>query len=1199
MTRIIRLVVQCAPVLLLSTLWAVAQQPALVVQTNHSAWIHSVAFSPDGKILATGGSGDIKLWEIATRRQIRTMYPGGVRFDMLGEKPLWTRSKAMSVNLFERFDGNGWADTISSLSFSPDGNTLASGGTDKTLKLWKLRSKDHADNTTPDKATTTPVRVWFVTFDEKGETLLSIGEDNSYRFWDATTLVEITANAPSLRSFHLPWQSRNGRFKAEYAENRNTLAILDSTTNERRIIGKHAAGITSAVISPDGETVASCGWDRTVRIWDVTGKKKPRLLGGHDSFIASVAFSKDGKTLASVGGDLKVKLWDVGSGKERTLYGYGSRVEPVLIAEADQLLITKSENIVHVWNMKNGQKLRDLTLHKGHVNLVAFDPTKRMLATSDQTVNNLAQMTVCVALIFNQYQSSNEIKRTPETENCVVMEPLEKARTAPLILESFANFVTPKSPDPLGRYDELLISDNVISLWDPATDIVKTLRGHVGQISSLAISRDGDLLASGDSKGVLRLWRIHDNVTTSILAHDKHIEAIAFSPNGRKVASVDDNGILRLWNVKVNDYDLDLEPQRDGIKLNLKSVLAVEGFSEGVFSVFGRDAKNEFTSTSYDFATGQITTTPEMDLENKYELNRLQQIISNRFGRAITSDGKFVFEFDESGKLGLFAKEGFESTSSQLLGWLIDFDKNSWAVVTPDGHFDTNRLEKPDGLNWVFPDAPLTPLSFEIFMRDYYEPRLLPRLLKGEKLSEVPSLAELNRTQPKVEKITVLSRPGNPESVDVKVAVTSVAGQCHRSNKLMPCESGVYDLRLYRDGQLVGQAPNFESTSSGTNSSGQNRQTRLEQWRKNSLVKTAAGAPVNVAAGTREITFTDIQLPRRAGVSQVSFSAYAFNEDRVKSETSAGAVYVLSQSRPSARQRAYIIAMGVDATSDPSLRLGFAPHGARDVEQLLNEKLKSQYDVINVPLVSEYKEDISDLAQDLATKINLQTVLTILSGRDVTPAVRRSLPNLEQLRAATPDDLVVLYIASHGYADPNGKFYVIPSDIGDPAGLSEELLNRCLTSSEQSASCQAAQEFLRHSVSSDELAKWLQPIDAGQMVLVLDSCHSAAVSGPDFKPGPMGDRGFGQLSYDKGMLVLVATQAENLNWATLELGDRSLLTYALTQQQAAGQSFDLREWLSQAEQQVPELYRRFVKEKQQPTEEAQEPALFDFSRKQL
>ena len=99
----------------------------------------------------------------------------------------------------------------------------------------------------------------------------------------------------------------------------------------------------------------------------------------------------------------------------------------------------------------------------------------------------------------------------------------------------------------------------------------------------------------------------------------------------------------------------------------------------------------------------------------------------------------------------------------------------------------------------------------------------------------------------------------------------------------------------------------------------------------------------------------------------------------------------------------------------------------------------------------------------------------------------------------------------------------------------------------------------------------------------------------------MGDRGFGQLSYDKGMLVLAATQAENVDWGTLELGDRSLLTYALTHPQTAGQTFDLKQWLSQAEKQVPTLYERFVKAEAQlsgpETQREQEPALFDFSKR--
>ena len=98
------------------------------------------------------------------------------------------------------------------------------------------------------------------------------------------------------------------------------------------------------------------------------------------------------------------------------------------------------------------------------------------------------------------------------------------------------------------------------------------------------------------------------------------------------------------------------------------------------------------------------------------------------------------------------------------------------------------------------------------------------------------------------------------------------------------------------------------------------------------------------------------------------------------------------QPRPEVKRRAYVIAVGVDATSDPSLRLGFAPHSAREIEQLLKEKLRNQYEVVTVPLISRVPEDNADPGRNLATKGHLQTVLNILSGREATTAQRQSLP---------------------------------------------------------------------------------------------------------------------------------------------------------------------------------------------------------------
>ena len=221
-------------------------------------------------------------------------------------------------------------------------------------------------------------------------------------------------------------------------------------------------------------------------------------------------------------------------------------------------------------------------------------------------------------------------------------------------------------------------------------------------------------------------------------------------------------------------------------------------------------------------------------------------------------------------------------------------------------------------------------------MRDYYEPRLLARTLKGEKLSNLPPLAELNRVQPKIEEIAVSPRAGNPELVNVKVEVSSTLDKCLKVGKHIPCESGLYDLRLYRDGQLVGQSPSISADVS-SRSKGKSRHDQLQQWRESSVLKTTNGGPVTVAAGPQQVVFNDIRLPRRSEVSQVEFTAYAFNVDRVKSATSKPVVYTLPPHGPTVRRRAYIVTVGVDAHQIQDCDLGLLPTAREMLRSCLNE----------------------------------------------------------------------------------------------------------------------------------------------------------------------------------------------------------------------------------------------------------------------
>ena len=124
-------------------------------------------------------------------------------------------------------------------------------------------------------------------------------------------------------------------------------------------------------------------------------------------------------------------------------------------------------------------------------------------------------------------------------------------------------------------------------------------------------------------------------------------------------------------------------------------------------------------------------------------------------------------------------------------------------------------------------------------------------------------------------------------------------------------------------------------------------------------------------------------------------------------------------------------------------------------------------------------------------------------------------------------------------------------------------------------------EFLRNCISSDKLGQWLCDVDAGEMVMIVDACHSAAaVAGTDFKPGPMGSRGLGQLAYDKGMRVLTATQTDNVALETNQVR-QGLLSYALIQMGLKEEKVNylpkdekitLPEWLNYAVIRVPQVY---------------------------
>ena len=346
-------------------LWEVATGAPIRTLTGHTRSVFSVAFSPDGNTLASGGvwqGQTVRLWEVATGAPIRTLTGhtvevlsvafspdgntlasgGGWRHQTV--RPWWEVATG-TVRLWEVNTGapirtlTGNAGSVRSVAFSPDGNTLASGGVwqGQTVRLWEV-------------ATGAPIRtltgnagsVRSVAFSPDGNTLASGSDDGTVRLWEVNTAAPI------------------------------------------RTLTGHTSEVFSVAFSPDGNTLASGSLDGTVRLWEVATGAPIRTLTGNAGSVRSVAFSPDGNTLASGSDDGTVRLWEVATGAHiRTLTEHTAEygILSVSFSPDGSTLASGSSDTVRIWNTQTGAHIRTLTGHTSWVSSVVFSPDGNTLAS--------------------------------------------------------------------------------------------------------------------------------------------------------------------------------------------------------------------------------------------------------------------------------------------------------------------------------------------------------------------------------------------------------------------------------------------------------------------------------------------------------------------------------------------------------------------------------------------------------------------------------------------------------------------------------------------------------------------------------------------------------------------------------------------------------------------------------------------------
>lgn len=542
----------------------------------------SVAFSPDGKTLATAWATQVILWDAASGEKLFTLCGQSVGTTIgynlgVGQISFSPDGRRLAVanmdGVSKVWDLSAQTEALAlvgdflppkAIAYNADGSLLASGGDEGVVKVWD------ANRGTELFSLTLGGVIHSIAFSHDNNRLAAASEDGNVKIWDAATGEELL-RLPRLSGLYDVVFLADGRLAT--AGQDGAARVWDAATGQLLFT---LAGPTSTVIgvsgSPDGKRVATSGYDGSIRLWDAAPGYEVRTIMAHAGMVWDVAYSPDGSRIASVSVDGAAKLWEADTGRLLLSLSQGSAPSDgftgLAFSPDGNLLATGSiTGTVILWDSHSGERRLTLAGHTNFVVGLAFSPDGTRIASAswDGTakvwrLNNGAEVAafrghlspaLLTGIAFSP--DGRSVFSGGDDDFVRLWDAATGQEIRTFSGEGKDIYGVALTPD--GKTLAMGNQDGVITLWDvPSGEKLRTLSGHAGLVVRLAFNRDGTLLASAGFDKLAKVWDVSTGEEWfSLYGNLSNVVGVAFSPDGESLATAGADGSLRIYTLQIED----------------------------------------------------------------------------------------------------------------------------------------------------------------------------------------------------------------------------------------------------------------------------------------------------------------------------------------------------------------------------------------------------------------------------------------------------------------------------------------------------------------------------------------------------------------------------------------------------------------------------------------------------------------------